>query len=119
VQPAHLLEGRLGERIACRHLMRLGYDILARRYRTRGSELDLVTFEGDMLVFVEVRARATREFGEPWESVDWRKRQHLKMAATEFIAEHDLGTWAFRFDIVSVVAPGRPDCEIELLRNAF
>ena len=115
----HLLYGRLGERIACRYLMRQGFDILARRFRARRGELDLVALEGDTLVFVEVRSRSSREFGEPWESVDWQKQQSLRMAADEFIARYDLGQYAFRFDVVSVIAPGTRSQEVALYRNAF
>jgi putative endonuclease len=110
----HLLKGRKGERIACRYLLRRGFDILARRYRLRSGELDIVALERDTLVFIEVKTRGSREFGEPWEFVDWRKQQILRRAAEEFIATFDLGQYAYRFDIVSVV-----DKEVSLFRNAF
>jgi putative endonuclease len=119
VAAPHLLTGRRGERIACRHLLRLGFDVLARRYRARWGEIDIVALEEDTLVFVEVKTRATRSFGEPWEFVDWEKRQRLQSAADDFIAEYDLGRYTYRFDIVSVVAPGTPAEEVTLYRNAF
>ena len=110
----HLLAGRKGERLACRYLLRQGFDILARRHRTRSGELDIVAFEGDTLVFLEVKTRKSRQFGEPWEFVDWRKQQILRRAAEEFIADYDLGQYAYRFDIVSVLGK-----EVSLFRNAF
>jgi len=110
----HLLRGREGERIACLFLIRQGFDILARRYRNRSGELDLIAFEKDILVFVEVKTRSSREFGEPWEFVDWRKQQILRRTAEDFIAENDLGQYSYRFDIVSVVGKNA-----ELFRNAF
>ena len=110
----HLLQGRKGERIACRFLLKQGFDILARRYRCRSGELDIVAFEEETLVFVEVKWRSSRTFGEPWEFVDWRKQQILRRAADDFIADHDLGQYAFRFDIVSVLGG-----EVSLFRNAF
>ena len=119
MEAPHLKQGRLGERRACRFLMRLGYDILARRFRGRGGELDIVAFDGPVLVFVEVKARAGSAFGEPWEFVDWWKKQKLRRAAEEFIVRHDLGHYAWRFDIVSVVAPGEPSERIDHLRDAF
>ncbi len=115
----HQLLGRLGERIACRHLLRLGYDVLARRYCARRNEIDLVAFEGETLVFIEVKTRGTSAFGEPWEFVDWEKRQRLRSAADEFVARYDLGRYTCRFDIVSVVAPGTPAESVSLFRNAF
>jgi putative endonuclease len=110
----HLLTGRKGERIACRYLLKQGFDILARRCRSRSGELDIVAYEGDTLVFIEVKTRTSAEFGEPWEFVDWQKQQTLRRAAEDFIADHDLGQYAYRFDIVGVLG-GIPT----LFRNAF
>ena len=110
----HLVKGRKGERIAAIFLLRQGFDILARRYRGRSGELDIIAFESNTLVFVEVKTRASRDFGEPWEFVDWRKQQILRRTAEEFIADHDMGQYAYRFDIVSVLGN-----EAELFRNAF
>jgi putative endonuclease len=110
----HLLQGRKGERTACRLLLRLGFDILARRYRNRSGELDIVALEEDTLVFVEVKTRSSRQYGEPWEFVDWRKQQILRRTAEQFIADHDLVQYAYRFDIVSVVGN-----KAELFRNVF
>ena len=115
----HLVSGRRGERLACRFLLARGFDVLARRFRGRWGELDLVGFDTGTLVFVEVKTRASREFGEPWEFVDWEKRQRLIRTAEEFITRFDLGHYTYRFDIVSVVAPGTSREEIVLYRNAF
>jgi len=110
----HLLQGRRGERIACRYLLKQGFDILARRYCTRSGELDIVALEQDTLVFIEVKTRSSSEYGEPWEFVDWQKQQILQRTAEEFIADYDLGQYAYRFDIVSVLGK-----EATLFRNAF
>ncbi len=115
----HLLEGRRGERIACRHLFGLGFDILTRRFHGRRGEIDLIALDGEVLVFVEVKTRASREFGDPVAFVDWQKQQSLRQAADEFIARYDMGAYAYRFDIVAVVAPGTSCQEILLFRNAF
>jgi putative endonuclease len=114
MEPKHLLEGRRGERIACRFLLRNGFDILARRYRSRSGELDLIAFEGETLVFIEVKTRSSRTYGEPWEFVDWQKQQILRRSAEAFIADHDMGKYAYRFDIVSVIGK-----EAALYRNSF
>ncbi len=110
----HLLQGRRGERTAARYLLRQGFDILARRYQGRSGEIDLIALENDTLVFIEVKTRSTRAFGDPWEFVDWRKQQALRRTAEQFIADHDLGQYAYRFDVVSVVGN-----DVSLRRNAF
>jgi putative endonuclease len=117
--PAHLLLGRAGERIACRHLLRQGFDVLARRYRGRGGEVDIIALEGETLAFIEVKTRSTKAFGEPWEFVDWQKQQIVRRTAEEFIALHDLGQYSYRFDIVAVLMPENSNPEVTLFRNAF
>jgi putative endonuclease len=119
VTAPHLILGRQGERSACRYLIRLGFDILARRFQARRGEIDLVAFEGSILAFIEVKTRASRDYGDPWEFVDWEKQQSLRLAAEEFIARYDLGQHTYRFDIVSVIAPGTGRQEVILYRNAF
>jgi putative endonuclease len=115
----HLLKGRKGERIACRFLLRQGFDILARRYNGRSGELDVVAFENETLVFVEVKARSSRDFGEPYEFVDWQKQQILRRVAEQFISDNDLGNYCYRFDIVAVLIPPGKGVEVQLYRNAF
>jgi putative endonuclease len=115
----HLLQGRKGERIASRFLLRQGFDILARRWQGRSGELDVVAFEKETLVFVEVKTRSSRDFGEPYEFVDWQKQQILRRVAEQFIADNDLGNYAYRFDIVAVILSGRKGAEVQLFRNAF
>ncbi len=115
----HLLTGRKGERIACRYLMKQGFDVLARRFKARRGEIDLIALEGEVLACIEVKTRASRAFGDPWEFVDWEKQQSLRLALEEFVARYDLGQYAYRFDIVSVIAPGTKLQEIHLYRNAF
>ena len=110
----HLLRGRKGERIACLFLLKQGFDIIARRYRSSSGELDIIAYEGDTLVFIEVKTRSSAKFGEPWEFVDWQKQQILRRTAEAFIADHDLGQYAYRFDIVSVLGK-----QPTLFRNAF
>jgi putative endonuclease len=115
----HLLQGRKGERIACRFLMRQGFDILARRYQGRYGELDIVAFEQETLVFIEVKTRASLDFGEPHEFVDWQKQQTLRRTAEQFIADNNLVDYSYRFDIVSVLIPKAAKQQVSLYRNAF
>lgn len=115
----HLLEGRRGERIACRHLMRRGFDVVARRFQGAYGEVDLVAFDSGTLVFIEVKTRRTRAFGDPSEFVDPQKQQRFRRAAEEFISRYDLGEYPYRFDIVAIVAPGTPCEEVAHYPNAF
>lgn len=111
--------GARGERVAARHLRRLGLRIITRNYRTPQGEVDLVAREGGTLVFVEVK---TRRRGEPAEAVTPEKRRRLTLAALAFLKRHRLlnRDVPCRFDVVAVVWPdgrGRPRIDHE--RGAF
>ncbi len=96
--------GRRGEQLAAEHLERLGFAIVARNYRTRHGELDLVAFGDDTLVFAEVKSR--REGGgRPWDSLHQRKRlQVRRMAAAYLNKEPDRPRGgSLRFDAIGVV----------------
>ncbi|MBZ5726253.1 MAG: YraN family protein [Acidobacteriia bacterium] len=111
--------GRVGEDLAHRYLRRRGCTIVARNYRPRfgAGELDLVAWHGESLVFVEVKTRATAEFGEPDRAVDAAKRRHLQYAAREYARRAGVEWEKVRFDIVSVVL-SKP-VRIAWLRDAF
>src|SRR5687768_1632782 len=110
--------GKMGEDLACRELERRGYAILARRYRRRGGELDIIARDGPTLVFVEVKAREGREFGEAGEAVGYSKRRRMTGVALDYLARQHLVDCPCRFDVVSILLQdGRP--QIEVYQNAF
>jgi putative endonuclease len=111
--------GLAGEELACAELRRRGYAILARRFRTRRGELDIVARDGDTLVFVEVKARRATRYGTPQEAVTWEKRRRLAAMADDFLARARLGSVPCRFDVVAVrVGSGEPD-GVEVFPDAF
>lgn len=99
--------GKLGEELACRTLARRGYAIVARRYRTRFGEIDIVADDGGTMVFVEVKARRSAIFGTSTEAITWAKRRRLIRMAQEFLTRADAGGRPCRFDVVAV-DPGPP-----------
>ena len=99
--------------------MRRGYEILARRYRTRTGEIDIVASDGGVTVFVEVKARAGDEFGGGAEAVTRWKQRRLTMMALDYLARHRLEDTPCRFDVVTVdVVEGCPP-RLEIYENAF
>src|SRR6058998_2639473 len=94
--------GKTGEDLACRELERRGYAIVARRYRRRGGELDIIARDGPTLVFVEVKAREDRSFGEAAEAVTARKRRRIVRLAMDYVMRHHLANDPCRFDVVSI-----------------
>jgi len=110
--------GKTGEDLACRELERRGYAILARRYRLRIGEIDIVCRDGRTVVFVEVKAREGKVFGEAAEAVTATKRRRIVALATEYLTRHHLADHPCRFDVVSIqMNEGRP--EIEVFQGAF
>jgi putative endonuclease len=110
--------GKIGEDLACHELERRGYAILARRYRRRGGELDIIARDGETTVFVEVKAREGREFGDAAEAIGYGKRRHMIGVALDYMARHHLANRPCRFDVVSILLKnGEP--VIEIYQNAF
>lgn len=99
----HLQFGREGEACAEALLTDKGYAILARNYRTRGGEVDLICRHGDVLVFVEVKARQAGGLARPDEAVTPAKRRKIVRAATAYLSEGGLWDRPCRFDVVAVV----------------
>ena len=109
--------GRLAEEQAARFLERQGLSILARNFRCRGGELDLVCRDGATLVFVEVRLRRNAAFGGAGASITANKQRRVVLAARNYLATHGAASPADR--------PCRFDCvlldgeKIDWLRDAF
>ena len=101
-----------------RELERRGYAILARRFRVRGGELDIVARDGSVLVFVEVKARAGRRFGEAAEAVTSLKQRRIAQLASEYLCVTACQTVrAASTSCRSGVGAGTPD--VEVIQNAF
>jgi putative endonuclease len=113
-----VLLGKTGEDLACAELQRRGYAIVARRYRCRGGELDIIARRAGTLVFVEVKAREGREFGAAAEAVTPVKQRRMAHLARDYVMRHHLAECSCRFDVVSIhFDMGRP--VIEVFENAF
>jgi putative endonuclease len=110
--------GKTGEDLACRELERRGYAIIARRYRRRGGELDIIARDGTTMVFVEVKARQGHAFGEAAEAVNSVKRRRMARLARGYVARHRLTGCPCRFDVVSIHFD-EPCPVIEVYQNAF
>jgi len=111
--------GKAGEDLACRELERRGYAILERRYRIRRGEFDVIARDGETLVFVEVKARATSGYGSAAEAVTTHKRRQLCGLAEAYLARRDWGDRPCRFDVVTVVMGRGGQARVDVLVNAF
>ena len=106
--------GRLGEDYACQWLRQRNWKILARNWRSRFGELDIIALDPEsILVFVEVKTRRTGRFGSPEQAVGPRKQTHLRRAAVQWLISHDRDPGArhrgTRFDVISLSVKSDPD----------
>ncbi len=100
--------GRQGEELAAQHFERLGYDVLARRHRTRYGEIDLIAHRPGCLVFVEVKTRRAGS-GHPWDALGAAKRSQVRRMAAAWlndVVDRPYGQ-ELRFDAVGVTIDAR------------
>lgn len=114
--------GRRGEDLALAHLQAQGLDLIARNYRCRGGEIDLVMSEGAILVLVEVRLRTRRDFGSAAASIGQRKQRRFALAARHLLLTRpELRNRRARFDVIAIdpaAQAGAPPV-VTWIRNAF
>jgi putative endonuclease len=107
--------GRAAEDAAVAHLQSQGVEILARNFRRRLGELDVIARERDTLIIVEVRKRSSNRFGGAAASVDLRKQVKLRRAAAQLLQQRkDLVGLRVRFDVIAITPTG-----IDWIKHAF
>ncbi|MGA2711623.1 MAG: YraN family protein [Bryobacteraceae bacterium] len=108
--------GQHGEDLAHRHLRRNGFIVVARNWRPPqgGGEIDIVAWEGDSLVFVEVKTRASGEWSAPERDIDGEKIHALRRAARDYVRRSGADESPVRFDAISITGD-----KLEHLRDAF
>jgi putative endonuclease len=110
--------GKLGEDVACEELCRRGYEILARRHRTKLGEIDIIARQAGTIVFIEVKARAGPAFGGAAAAVVPGKQRRIVRMATEYLSHRRMLDHPCRFDVVAVdFESGRS--RVEVYTHAF
>jgi putative endonuclease len=110
--------GKMGEELAVTQLRAMKYQILERNYRCLLGEMDIVAREKGSLVFVEVKTRATKDFGGPAAAVHERKQRQLSRIALLYLNQKKIRDVPARFDVVAVDLSGSKP-RIEVIQNAF
>ena len=110
--------GKKGEELAITQLEALKYKILERNFKCRLGEIDIIARDKSTLVFIEVKTRATKDFGGPAAAVHERKQRQLSKVALVYLSQKKLFNIPARFDVVAVeLLPPAP--RIEVIQNAF
>ena len=110
--------GEEGESIAARYLIKRGYRILERNYRTKLGEIDIIAKDKDTIVFVEVKSRRSWQFGNPKGAVTPQKQRKISTVALYYLKVNNHSNAKARFDVVAVTAT-RDKPQIEIIKNAF
>lgn len=109
--------GRYGEKVAVDHLERSGLVVLARNWRCKYGEIDIVAMDGDCIVAVEVKTRRSLAFGHPVEAVTRDKAARVRRLLSQWLRDHDVRPHLVRVDVVSVVRPRSGPAEVMHLRG--
>lgn len=113
---AHNELGQWGEEVAANYLESKGYRILERDWKSGHRDLDIIARTANEVVFVEVKTRRTREFGNPFEAVDYRKRHNLLAAINQYVRYRQIDM-PLRLDIISIIAEDMSHPEIEHIED--
>lgn len=111
--------GREGESLARSYLERKGYVYLTGNFKRAHGEIDLIMKDSDTLVFVEVKTRRNRRYGEPVESVGFTKQNHIKYGARVYVNSHHITDTPIRFDVVEILVLPSGEVKFRHTKNAF
>ena len=109
--------GKKGEELAVAHLLKNGYEIVARNFTYQKAEVDIIARKDKILAVVEVKTRSTPDFGDPQEFVKKKQINQLVKAIDYFVNEHDLDV-DVRFDIVAIIR-NKAGTRLEHIEDAF
>ena len=115
--------GRKGEQVAARWLAVHGWEIAERRFRNGRRDIDLVAVRRDggggrSVAFVEVKTRASDDFGGPVSAVNWRKQRELSRSAKVWMARFEKPGDTYRFDVIGVIIEPEK-VRVQHVENAF
>lgn len=109
--------GKIGEKLASNYLEKNNYKIIEKNHRSRFGEIDIIAKVDDIFVFVEVKTKSTRAYGEPEEMVNFKKKQKLIRLAKSYMQDKEISDKPFRIDVISVILKDEP--KIKHFKNAI
>jgi putative endonuclease len=112
-------QGNYYEHKVARHMTELGFKVLQMNYFAAGSEIDVISQKGELIVFTEVKARKISSGLSPYEAVTPVKQRRIINGARQYLLEHNLHKNYIRFDVAGVFTEGGRVVNIEILKDAF
>lgn len=121
MQNSKQLLGATGEEIAVDYLISQGYVVFDRNWRSKSGEIDIIASEKfnsqDELIFIEVKTRSSRDYGDPIEAISATKYLRMYRLALEWLSENSASREAWRLDVISIVISRAQEIEIEHLKR--
>ena len=117
-KPSRVQVGREGEDFAAQYLLKMGWELIERNFRTREGEIDIIAREDNTLVFVEVKSNRQQRFGPPELRVDERKQRQIARTAEQYLYSRQIVDMDCRFDVITVDLAQQPP-QIKHIENAF
>lgn len=108
--------GKWGEDLAAEYLEKKGYTIVERDWKSGRRDIDIIALDDGVVVFVEVKTRRNRLFGEPEDAIDYHKLQNLQQAINHYIRFRKIRQ-EVRFDIISIVGTIGSEPDIQHIQN--
>ncbi|KMT21492.1 YraN family protein [Clostridium cylindrosporum] len=112
-------KGLQGEKIASEYIKELGYEILENNYRTKKGEIDIIAYQKNTLIFIEVKLRNSLRYGYPIEAINFRKAKTIKSVALDYIRLKSLFEYPVRFDVIEVFLSEDRNYKVTITENAF
>lgn len=122
IKASHILIGKQGEREGIEYLEQSGYQILEKNYRTRAGEIDCIAKHKDILVFIEIKTRRSRQFGLPQEAVSIAKQRKIIKSAKIYLQHKSYNqnlSIPIRFDVLAITLREANRPTFELIQNAI
>lgn len=110
-------KGKMAEKAALKYLEQQGFSLIAKNYRNRRGEIDLIVENDNLVLIVEVRYRSHSAFGLASETIDARKQAKIIQCAEQFLAQNPVNK-SIRIDVITV-SPGSEDLNINWIKDAF
>jgi putative endonuclease len=118
--PSSIVKGKKGEELAAAALEAAGMEIIAKNYRSKFGEIDIIARDKETIVFVEVKAWAAFDVIDLQHGIDLRKQQKIIKTAKYFLFENrKYSNMAIRFDVIFVKNNSSSGCQISHLASAF
>ena len=111
--------GRSGEEAAVVYLQKKKFKVVGRGFRFQKGEIDIIAYDGDVLVFIEVKTRRSFDFGPPEESVTPIKQRQIRRLAEAYLMLNGLGDIPCRFDILALLSDGPQGYRVHHITDAF